>query len=335
MITLYQGSEYSYPCAGTFVPNLIPYQHEDETARPAVVVVPGGGYALVSPSEGEMVAKRFFDAGYQAFVLTCTTNMFRLKPLETQPLRDISRAVRYLRKNAAELHIDPSRVCCCGFSAGAHLVGSLAVHHADVCLSADPNAEIDNRPDAVILCYPVITAGEFAHKDSFTCLFGENPTPEQLAWASLENHVTAQTPPTFLWQTFTDETVPVDNSILFTKSCRAYGVRCELHLFMENKHGLSLANAEWAENEVTPQALQTMMQTWQTMKMMYAQSSNKLPEIFAPAAQAADIAAFAAEWTKLLSAYHAQNPNKPDPSASQWPNLALAWLEKVIPAASI
>lgn len=72
-----------------------------------------------------------------------------------------------------------------------------------------------------------------------------------------------------------------------------------------------------------------------TMKMMYAQSSNKLPEIFAPAAQAADIAAFAAEWTKLLSAYHAQNPNKPDPSASQWPNLALAWLEKVIPAASI
>lgn len=279
MITLYQGSEYSYPCAGTFVPNLIPYQHEDETARPAVVVVPGGGYALVSPSEGEMVAKRFFDAGYQAFVLTYTTNMFRLKPLETQPLRDISRAVRYLRKNAAELHIDPSRVCCCGFSAGAHLVGSLAVHHADVCLSADPNAEIDNRPDAVILCYPVITAGEFAHKDSFTCLFGENPTPEQLAWASLENHVTAQTPPTFLWQTFTDETVPVDNSILFAKSCRAHGVRCELHLFMENKHGLSLANAEWAENEVTPQALQTMMQTWQTMKMMYAQSSNKLPEI--------------------------------------------------------
>ena len=250
-------------------------------------------------------------------------------------LRDISRAVRYLRKNAAELHIDPSRVCCCGFSAGAHLVGSLAVHHADVCLSADPNAKIDNRPDAVILCYPVITAGEFAHKDSFTCLFGENPTPEQLAWASLENHVTAQTPPTFLWQTFTDETVPVDNSILFAKSCRAHGVRCELHLFMENKHGLSLANAEWAENEVTPQALQTMMQTWQTMKMMYAQSSNKLPEIFAPAAQAADIAAFAAEWTKLLSAYHAQNPNKPDPSASQWPNLALAWLEKVIPAASI
>ena len=101
MITLYQGSEYSYPCAGTFVPNLIPYQHEDETARPAVVVVPGGGYALVSPSEGEMVAKRFFDAGYQAFVLTYTTNMFRLKPLETQPLRDISRAVRYLRNTGA------------------------------------------------------------------------------------------------------------------------------------------------------------------------------------------------------------------------------------------
>ncbi len=333
MIALYQNNEYSYPCAGTFVPNLIPYLHKGEVARPAVIVVPGGGYSLVSASEGEMVAKRFYDAGYQAFVLTYTTNMFRLKPLEMQPLRDISRAVRYLRKNAAELHVDSSRVCCCGFSAGAHLVGSLAVHYADECLSTEPDAEISNRPDAVVLCYPVITAGESAHKDSFTCLFGENPTPEQLAWASLENHVTPQTPPAFLWQTFTDELVPVDNSILFAKSCRAQGVRCELHLFMEGQHGMSLANADWAENKVTPQALQTMMQTWQTMKAIYAQAPKMLPEFFASAAQADDIATFAAEWTKITSAYHAENPNKPDPSASQWPNLALAWLNKVIPAA--
>ena len=331
MISFDRNGEYSYPCAGTFIPNLIPYLHEGNIARPAVIVVPGGGYAIVSASEGEMVAKQFYNAGYQAFVLTYTTNMFRLKPLETQPLCDISRAVRYLRKHAAELYIDSSRICCCGFSAGAHVVGSLAVHYADKCLSAEPDNEINNRPDAIVLCYPVITAGEFSHKYSFTCLFGDNPTPEQLAWASLEKHVSPQTPPVFLWQTFTDELVPVDNSILFANSCRVQNVRCELHLFMEGQHGMGLANTEWAENKTTPKALQTMMQTWQTVKVLYSQFPKMLPESFASAAKAEDVAAFSAEWAKITSAYHGENPNKPDPSASQWFNLALAWLDKIIP----
>ena len=334
MLELYQKDEYSYPCAGSFIPNLIPYLHEDDIQRSAVIVVPGGGYAMVSASEGEMVAQRFYDAGYQAFVLTYTTNMFRLQPLGTQPLRDISRAVRYLRKNAEALHLDSARVCCCGFSAGAHLVGSLAVHNRDECLADEPDAEISNRPDAIVLCYPVITTGEFAHKDSFTCLFGENPSPEQLAWASLENHITKEAPPAFLWQTFTDELVPVDNSILFAQNCRKQGVRCELHLFMEGQHGMSLANEEWASNQITPKALETMAQTWQTMKSLYAQMPKMLPEFFIPAAQAEDIASFAAEWKKITSAFHAENRNTADPSASQWPSLALAWLDKIIPVSA-
>ena len=93
-IYLWEYGEYEYPCAGNFLPNLTAYLHEDEQARPAIIVVPGGGYAMVSPTEGEIVAKKFYHAGYQAFVLTYTTNMFRVKALEKQPMKDISRAVR-------------------------------------------------------------------------------------------------------------------------------------------------------------------------------------------------------------------------------------------------
>lgn len=227
--------EYQYPRAGEFLPNITTYLHEDDEIRPAMLVVPGGGYAIVSPTEGEIVAKRFFEAGYQAFVLTYTTNVFKLEPLHRQPLEDISRAVRCIRKNAEEWHVQSDRIVCCGFSAGAHLVGSLAVHYKEQEAEQEPWKGISNRPDAVILCYPVITSGEKAHRESFEFLLGQDASEKQLAWASLENHVTADTPPAFLWHTITDELVPVENSILYAKACHKAGVSCELHLFMGRK----------------------------------------------------------------------------------------------------
>lgn len=98
-IYLWKKQEYQYPYAGEFLPNIVACLHDDREIRPAVLVVPGGGYAMVSPTEGEIVAKKFFEAGYQVFVLTYTTNMFRIAPLEKQPLKDISRAVRHIRGN--------------------------------------------------------------------------------------------------------------------------------------------------------------------------------------------------------------------------------------------
>ena len=159
-INLWNKEDYTYPCAGEFLPNITAYLHEDEDVHLAMLVVPGGGYAFVSPTEGEIVAKRFYEAGYQAFVLTYTINMYQLAPLKKQPLRDISRAVRYIRNFAECLRIKCDQVVCCGFSAGAHLTGSLAVHYQDQELAKELYAEISNRPDAVILCYPVITSGE-------------------------------------------------------------------------------------------------------------------------------------------------------------------------------
>lgn len=328
-INLWNKEDYSYPCAGEFLPNITAYLHEDEEVRPAMIVVPGGGYAFVSPTEGEIVAKRFYEAGYQAFVLTYTINLFQLAPLKKQPLRDISRAVRYIRNFAECLRIKCDQVVCCGFSAGAHLTGSLAVHYQDQELAKELYAEISNRPDAVILCYPVITSGEKAHRGSFDLLLGKDASEEELAWASLEKQVTADTPPAFLWQTFTDATVPVENSIMYTKACHSAGVLCELHLFMEGKHGMSLANEDWATNNIGEESIYTMMQQWQTLKTLYGQKPDMVPEMFASSAKAQTLQEFAAEWTKASMGCHQMEDQHADASAMQWPDLALTWLDKI------
>lgn len=328
-INLWEKGEYQYPCAGEFLPNITTYLHEDDEIRPAMLVVPGGGYAIVSPTEGEIVAKRFFEAGYQAFVLTYTTNMFRLEPLHRQPLEDISRAVRCIRKNAEEWHVQSDRIVCCGFSAGAHLVGSLAVHYKEQEAEQEPWKGISNRPDAVILCYPVITSGEKAHRESFELLLGQDASEEQLAWASLENHVTADTPPAFLWHTITDELVPVENSILYAKACHKAGVPCELHLFMEGKHGLSLANEEWASGKWGEEGGYVMMQQWQTLKALYQQNPDMVPKEFMNALKAETIADFVREWDKASTWDHEESERHADASAVQWPSLAVAWLDKM------
>lgn len=325
-VYLWEKREYQYPCAGEFLPNITIYLHEDEEVRPAVLVVPGGGYAMVSPTEGEIVAKCFFEAGYQAFVLTYTTNMFQIAPLYRQPLEDISRAVRCIRKRAEEWNIRKNRITCCGFSAGAHLVGSLAVHYRE---QEEIGQKISNRPDSVILCYPVITSGEKAHKESFQLLLGQDASAEQMSWASLENHVTPDTPPAFIWQTMTDELVSVENSILYAEACRKAGVPCELHLFMEGKHGLSLANEDLASGNIGEDSIYTMQQQWQTLRTLYQQNPASVPEMFIDAAKAEKLTDFTVEWSKAAIGNQELQETKGDPSASQWPSLALAWLGKI------
>ena len=91
---IWKEGEYDYPQAFGFVPGIHAYLHEDETERPAILVVPGGAYIAVAPSEGELVALKFYEMGYQTFVLTYTTNFLRQTPLKLQPLRDIFRTAR-------------------------------------------------------------------------------------------------------------------------------------------------------------------------------------------------------------------------------------------------
>lgn len=238
--------EYSYPAAYGFRPIIVSYIHEDKKVRPCMLVVPGGGYRYVSSTEADPVARTFYAAGYNVFVLAYTVNYLD-EPLKLQPLMDIARAVRIIRYHAEKCSVDPDKMAVCGFSAGAHLCASLCVHYSDISDPDPKYAPISTRPDAAVLGYPVITSGEYAHKDSFTALLGADAGEKELEYMSLEKHVTDDMPPCFLWQTASDESVPVENSYLFAMACRKAGVPFAHHVFSEGIHGMSVATEEWLE----------------------------------------------------------------------------------------
>ena len=242
---IWEEGEYDYAASYGFKPNLHAYLHAEGTDRDFMLMVPGGGYCMVCPHEGELPAMDFYNRGMNVFVLSYTTDITMSVPLKKQPLEDISRAVRYIRKAAAEREIDVKKLIICGFSAGAHVCASLAVHYDDI---KDKNPEYNiysNRPDGVILSYPVITTGEFTHADSVRALLGNEPTKEELDYYSCENHVSENTPPTFLWQTQEDGLVPVENSYLFATALREKKVPFAHYVFPSGGHGLTAANKEY------------------------------------------------------------------------------------------
>ncbi|WEG13708.1 alpha/beta hydrolase [Pullulanibacillus sp. KACC 23026] len=315
---------YTYPVMGDFIPTITSYIHEDDKVRPAMIVVPGGGYSVVSPTEGELVAMEFYQKGYNAFVVTYTTNLLRTTPLKFQPLKDLSKAVVFVRKQAELFCINPDKVAVCGFSAGGHLTGSLAVHYdAEELVLGEEYAGIRNRPNAVILSYPVITSGDFAHKDSFIALLGEEASQEELDYMSLEKQVTDQTPPVFIWHTVSDETVPVENSYLFAESCKNHGVPFEHHVFGNGPHGLSLANTDWATGNYGQDY--TLNQVYETMQYLVDHGLD-LPSPFnrlGPVPKGTDVK----EILRLKSKENRQDL-KPDEGIAIWPTLVHNWLKK-------
>ena len=240
--------EYNYRAAYGFVPEIHAYLHEDEEDRDCMLVVPGGGYCMCVPPEGELVAKEFYKRGFNAFVLTYTTDISFAVPLKKQPLSDISRAVRFIRSRASEYKTG-KKLIVCGFSAGAHVAGSLAVHFNDI--KDERYQEISNRPDGAILSYPVITTGEYTHRFSVQALLGPEPTAEELEYFSLEKQVTEDTVPCFIWQTATDELVPVENSYLMAEALKKKGVYYAHYVFPRGFHGLSAANEDFFSGNIT------------------------------------------------------------------------------------
>ncbi|WP_436235196.1 alpha/beta hydrolase [Paenibacillus sp. LjRoot153] len=323
---LWEKEEYTYPVIGRFVPNVVTYIHdEDDLARPAIIIVPGGGYAAVAHSEGEIVAQEFFNKGYNAFVLTYTTNFMKSSPLKLQPLKDLSKAVTFVRKQAQRFYINPHQLTICGFSAGGHLCGSLAVHFDEKELLLNEEYEgISNRPDAVILSYPVITSGEYGHQGSFTALFGVEPLEEELAFMSLEKHVGKDTPPIFMWHTSTDEEVPVENSYLFANSCKEQGVPFELHVFGNGNHGLSLANEQWASGNYG--GFYTMQQFFDTLEYL-VEHRIELPAPFNMLGTIPEGLSAKDYFRQIMSQYAQQN--KQDEGIAIWPALAHNWLKKI------
>ncbi len=222
------------------------YAHESSKeihpnqAMPSILIFPGGGYNFTSDREAEPVALHFLAQGYQTFVLryTCTPAHFPTQLMEA------AAAIQYLRINAADFSIDANRVAVMGFSAGAHVAGCLSCmwDNAEVCKALSIKQPSVLRPNAACLCYPVITSGKYAHRDSFVKLLGENPDEKLLHLVSLENTVRSDMPPVFLWHTADDTTVPVQNSLLFVNALLEKNVPYELHIFDKGPHGLSLAS---------------------------------------------------------------------------------------------
>ncbi len=316
-ITIWEAGEYTYPFAFGFTPNLRTYLHtEDEKLRPAMIVVPGGGYSVCAPAEGEPVAKKFCEMGCNSFVLTYTTNLLAQVPLKDQPMKDLARAIRYVRLHAEELHIRKDAVMICGFSAGGHLCGSVCVHWEEIRDENPAYEGISDRPDAAVLGYPVITAGKYCHEGSFRTLCGADADEEIRNYYSLEKQVTKQTPPCFVWQTVTDEEVPSENSALFAQALKAAGVPFAYHLFSEGPHAMSLADEDWAQDRFgEPYVLE------QTFGLIQAIQEGKLGD----APELGQVAEY------FLNPQPAgSSGKKADPEVAVWPQLAWAWLQKNI-----
>lgn len=208
--------------------------------RPAVLVLPGGGYEFTSDRENEPIALKLASEGVCAFVLkySCAPARF------PQALCEALTAIKFIRENAREFNIDTDNIAVCGFSAGGHLAASVGVFWNRPFIAqhiGEFGAKM--KPNKLILSYPVIKNGEFAHQGSFDNLLGDNNKSEELlALTSLEKQITLDTPPAFIWHTFEDKSVPVQNSLVFASELVAQDIPVELHIYRRGGHGLSLGN---------------------------------------------------------------------------------------------
>lgn len=211
------------------------------SARPAMVICPGGGYAMVSQREAEPVAKQYFAAGYHTFILWYSVGE---QAKNLNPLCQLAATMLHIRRFAKQWNVAKNKIAVCGFSAGGHLACSSGTLFNEVPFLERFGQEGNVRPDAMVLGYPVITADEFAHVDSIRNVSGGEPGTEAYAWFGLDQHVDAETPPTFLWHTAQDAGVPVENSLRFAHALSANKIPYELHILPEGPHGMSTCTCE-------------------------------------------------------------------------------------------
>lgn len=208
--------------------------------RPLILICPGGGYEFLSDREGESIAFKFNSFGYHAAIIN-----YSIAPV-TYPtqLLEVSAAVKFFKDHAEEYFIDPDRIAIYGASAGGHAAADFATGYFRDEVTSVLNVSPDYlKPAGMILAYPVITSGEFAHRGSFDNLLGELKNDKMmLDYLSIENRITRETPPAFIWHTFPDGCVPVENSLLLAEAMKKENIPFELHIFPSGDHGLGLAD---------------------------------------------------------------------------------------------
>jgi len=225
----------------TDIPTLTPYLPDatNATASASMVICPGGGYGMLAPHEGNDYALWLNQHGVTCFVLKYRLGADGYR--HPAMLNDAASAVRWVRAHAEDYKIDPHRVGIMGSSAGGHLASTLLTHFdAGDTNSVDPVERQSSRPDLGILCYAVISMGEFTHQGSKENLLGKDPSPELVKLLSNELQVTTNTPPCFIWTTFEDTVVPMENTMMFAAALRKNQVPFDLHIYQKGGHGMGL-----------------------------------------------------------------------------------------------
>ena len=222
-------------------------QVQSDVPSAAIVILPGGGYGnLALDHEGDQIATWLGKLGISSLICK-----YRHRGQGNDgegyghpyPMLDAQRAIQTVRSRAKEWNVDLDRVGVLGFSAGGHLASTVSTKFAEVKIdSVDLVARFSSRPDFSVLCYPVICFGKrYTHRGSQRNLLGKDASASLIASLSSERHVSDKTPPTFLWHTAEDPTVPVENSLQYFRACKEQGVEAELHVFPKGGHGLGLA----------------------------------------------------------------------------------------------
>lgn len=232
--------------------------------RPLILMCPGGAYSFVSFREGEPLAMRFLAMGYHVAILdySCAPAVYPTALLE------LARAMKLVHDYSEEWNVDPERIFVQGCSAGGHLAASLGMFWHESWLAEKTEVPSEwLRPAGMILCYPVISSGEFAHRGSFENLLEGQYTEEMLERVSLEKQVTEHTPEAFIWHTYTDDTVPVENSLLLIQAMRRHNIPVEFHMYPVGGHGLSTCDEQTlhAGSRVTQVECQSwlpLVKTW-------------------------------------------------------------------------
>ncbi len=203
--------------------------------KPMMIVCPGGGYQMRSDREAEPIALQWMAAGYH----TATVHYCVLPSPYPTAVLQLAEAVRQVRLHADEWNVIPDQVYIMGFSAGGHLACTLGTLWNDPLFHDMFGDDQLWKPNAQVLSYPVVTMGEKTHAGSRKYLLGDDPDPALVEKLSLENNVSPDTVPTFIWHTMEDTVVPVENTLWYACSLRRHGVPFEMHVYENGPHGLA------------------------------------------------------------------------------------------------
>ena len=213
----------------------------DAWKRPALIVVPGGGYGMVSKREADPVAFRFLAKGFQVFILN-----YLCAPTAHYPeqLLELACTVDYIRKNSARYKVNPNEIFAVGFSAGGHLTGNLSTDYKQAIEAY--GEELDCKLTASGLCYPVISPkhGHVWSFDNLTVTMSEEEKEATFKKTYLDEVVSEHTSPAFIWATKEDQVVPVMNSVSYAAALAKQGINFELHVYPQGVHGLSTCDKE-------------------------------------------------------------------------------------------